>query len=94
MEEHFSMVWLDQTNGIQGIYGLLRDKPENPQPMALLFMKNKGWTLDKTQEWLSSHPQYAQTQTLQPEPEPPRPFGEAIIDSTEPLPWTSYLPLG
>jgi hypothetical protein len=92
MEEHFSMVWLDQANGIQGIYGLLREKPENPQPMALLFMKNKGWTLNKTEEWLNSHPQYAQItqEPLQPqpipEPEQPKPLGEAIIASSEPLP--------
>jgi hypothetical protein len=88
MEEHFQTVWIDQTNGIQGIYGLLREKPENPQPMALLFMKNNGWTLDKTEEWLSSHPQYAQTQPPQPqpEPEPPKPLGEAIIAPSEPLP--------
>jgi hypothetical protein len=93
MEEHYSTAWIDQTNGIQGIYGLLREKPENPQPMALLFMKNKGWTLEKMEEWLSSHPQYAQTQTepppleqTQPETENPKPLGEAIITSSEPQP--------
>ncbi|PVX27040.1 MAG: hypothetical protein CW716_04395, partial [Candidatus Bathyarchaeum sp.] len=86
MEEHFSIVWLDQANGIQGIYGLLRAKPENPQPMALLFMKNKGWTLDKTEEWLSSHPNYTQIIEPQLQPEPPKPLGEAIIASSEPLP--------
>jgi len=95
LEEHFSTTWIDQTNGIQGIYGLLREKPENLQPMALLFMKNKGWTLDKMEEWLSSHPQYAQTQTEtptmlgaqnNPETETPKPLGEAIITSSEPLP--------
>jgi hypothetical protein len=87
LKEHFSSVWLDQTNGIQGIYGLLRDKPENPQPMVLLFMKDKGWTLTKMEEWLASHPQYAQTtEPTQPEPESPKPLGEAIITSSEPLP--------
>ena len=86
MEEHFSMVWLDQTNGIQAIYGLLREKPENPQPMALLFMKNKGWTTKKMEDWLSNHPQYVQTPQTQLEPEAPKPLGEAIIASTEPLP--------
>jgi hypothetical protein len=86
MEEHFQTVWLDQTNGIQGIYGLLREKPESPQLMALLFMKNAGWTLDKAEEWLSNHPQYTQAQPPQPqlEPEPPKPLSEAIIASTEP----------
>jgi hypothetical protein len=93
LEEHYSTAWIDQTNGIQGIYGLLREKPENPQPMALLFMKNKGWTLDKMEDWLSSHPQYAQTQTEQhpteqthPETETPKPLGEAIITPSELLP--------
>jgi hypothetical protein len=86
MKEHFQTVWIDHTNGIQGMYGLLREKPENPQLMALLFMKNKGWTLDKAEEWLSSHPQYTQPQPPkpQPEPEPPKPLGEAIIAPTEP----------
>jgi hypothetical protein len=95
LQEHFSTVWIDQTNGIQGIYGLLREKPENPQPMALLFMKNKGWTLDKMEEWLSSYPQYAQTQTEPPpmlgnqnppKTETPKPLGEAILTPSEPLP--------
>jgi hypothetical protein len=92
MKEHFSSVWIDQTNGIQGIYGLLREKPENPQPMALLFMKDKGWTVDKMEEWLSTHPQYAQT-TEQPQPEtvPPKPLGEAIIASSVPQP-TDLIP--
>jgi hypothetical protein len=87
MEEHFQTVWIDQTNGIQGIYGLLREKPENPQPMALLFMKTKGWTIQKVEDWLSSHPQYTQIiEQPQPEPEPIKPLGEAIIASTEPYP--------
>ena len=95
LEEHFSTAWIDQTNGIQGIYGLLREKPENPQPMALLFMKDKGWTIEKVEAWLGSHPQYAQTPTEQPtmlgvqnppKTETPKPLGEAIIDSSEPLP--------
>ncbi|MCW4016821.1 MAG: hypothetical protein NWF06_10660 [Candidatus Bathyarchaeota archaeon] len=93
MEEHFSTVWIDQTNGIQAIYGLLRDKPENPQPMALLFMKDKGWTLEKVKEWVSTHPQYVQKQTQTPpvkspqpetEPEVPKPLEEAIITPSEP----------
>jgi hypothetical protein len=93
LQEHYSTAWIDQTNGIQGIYGLLREKPENPQPMALLFMKNKGWTLDKMEEWLSSHPQYVQTRTepppleqTHPETENPKPLEEAIITSSESLP--------
>jgi hypothetical protein len=87
MTEHFSSVWIDQTNGIQGIYGLLRDKPESPQPMALLFMKDKGWTPEKVEDWLSSHPQYSQTaEPPQPETASPKPLGEAIIASSEPLP--------
>ena len=98
MQEHFSTVWIDQTNGIQGIYGLLREKPENPQPMALLFMKDKGWTTEKVEEWLTNHPQYTQTQPEtpppelpQPEPPPPKPLKEAIIAPTEPQP-TNMIP--
>ena len=92
LEEHFSTVWIDQTNGIQGIYGLLREKPENPQPMTLLFMKDKGWTLEKMEEWLGSHQQYIQTteplplEPPKPEPELPKPLEEAIIAPSEPLP--------
>jgi hypothetical protein len=55
--------------------------------MALLFMKDKGWTLAKMEEWLGSHPQY--TQTIEPpqaETLPPKPLGEAIITPSEPLP--------
>jgi hypothetical protein len=86
--EHFSTVWIDQTNGIQGIYGLLREKPDNPQLMALLFMNDKGWTPEKMEEWLNGHPQYSQTKTEppKPEPEPPQPLEEAIIEPTEPQP--------
>jgi hypothetical protein len=87
MKEHFSSVWIDQTNGIQGIYGLLNEKPENPQPMALLFMKDKGWTTEKIEDWLSTHPQYVQpAEPTQPEIVPLKPLGEAIIASSEPLP--------
>jgi len=58
LEERFKSVWVDQTNGIQGLYGYLREKPDSPQPMALLFMKANGWTLEKVQRWLWDHPQY------------------------------------
>jgi len=58
LEERFSKVWVDQTNGVQGLYGYLREKPDSPQPMALLFMKANGWTLEKMQSWLTDHPQY------------------------------------
>jgi hypothetical protein len=58
LEERFSSVWVDQTNGIQGLYGYLREKQETLQPMALLFMKANNWTLEKMQGWLRDHPQY------------------------------------
>jgi hypothetical protein len=64
LEDRFSTVWTDQTNGIQGLYGHLREKPDSPKPMALLFMKAQGWTLEKIQDWLQTHQQYLkQTQT-------------------------------
>jgi hypothetical protein len=58
LEERFSTIWLDQTNGIQAIYGRLREDSESPQPMALLFMKASGWNIDKMREWLNNHSQY------------------------------------
>jgi len=58
LPEHFSTAWIDQTNGIQGIFGRLRKDPENSVPQALLFMKATGWTLEKMQDWLQNHPQY------------------------------------
>jgi len=95
LEEHFFTAWIDQTNGIQGIYGRLRENPENPQLMALLFMKAKGWTLEKVRNWLNDHPQYLrapselpatvgiqQTQQFGRR----KPLGEAIISSSEPSP--------
>jgi len=58
LEERFSTVWVDQTNGVQGLYGYLRERPDSPTPMALLFMKPNGWTLEKVQSWLRDHQQY------------------------------------
>ena len=58
LEERFNTIWVDQINGIQGVYGYLREQADQPQPMALLFMKANGWTLQKTAEWLRDHPQY------------------------------------
>jgi len=97
LEEHFSTAWIDQTNGIQGIYGRLREDPENPQLMALLFMKAKGWTPEKMRNWLNNHPQYLKApsepaaavgaQSVQPVEEKlgkRKPLGEAIIGSLEP----------
>lgn len=68
LEERFSTAWIDQTNGIQGIYGYLREHPNSLQPMALLFMKANGWTIEKMQEWLRDHPQYVRQ--VQPQPAP------------------------
>ncbi|UCE15447.1 MAG: hypothetical protein JSV12_06105 [Candidatus Bathyarchaeota archaeon] len=68
LEERFSTAWIDQTNGIQGIFGRLREDPENPQLMALLFMKTNDWTIEKVQKWLHDHPQYVRQ--IQPQPSP------------------------
>jgi len=97
LEERFSTAWIDQTNGIQGIYGRLREDPENPQLMAILFMKAKGWTPEKMRDWLNNHPQYLKApselatavgfQPVQPAGEElgkRKPLGEAIIGSSEP----------
>ena len=66
LEERFNSVWIDQTNGIQGLYGYLREKPDSPKPMALLFMKANGWTLEKVQSWLRDHQQYLRQSQPQP----------------------------
>jgi len=58
LEDRFSTVWIDKINGIQGIYGRLRDNTETPQPMALLFMRANGWGLEQIKTWLQDHPQY------------------------------------
>jgi hypothetical protein len=96
LQEHFSTAWIDQTNGIQGIYGRLSEDPENPQLMALLFMKAKGWNPEKMRDWLNNHPQYLKApselaavgiQPIQQAEEKlgkKKPLGEAIIGSSEP----------
>jgi len=98
LEERFSTVWLDQTNGIQAIYGRLREDSESPQPMALLFMKANGWTIDKMREWLNNHGQYVQ-QSAQPavavavqpaiptatQPQPAIPVVEAKVKEKKPV---------
>jgi len=66
LEERFGSVWIDQANGVQGLYGYLREKPDSPQPMALLFMKANEWTLGKVQSWLRDHPQYVRQSQPQP----------------------------
>jgi len=96
LEERFSTAWIDQTNGIQGIYGRLSEDPENPQLMALLFMKAKGWNPEKMRDWLNNHPQYMKAPSepaavgIQPIQQAEeklgkrKPLGEAIIGSSEP----------
>jgi len=66
LEERFSSFWVDQTNGVQGLYGYLREKSDSPQPMALLFMKANGWTLERVQSWLQDHTQYVRQALPQP----------------------------
>jgi len=76
LEDHFSSVWVDRFNGVQGIYGRLRDAPENPQPMALLFMKSHNWDMDRVKAWIQEHPQYVkppETPGIQTPPPPPLP---------------------
>jgi len=63
LPEHFRTVWIDQTAGIQGIHGLLRETPGEPQPYALLFFKQQGWTPERVDEWLRAHTQYTQSPT-------------------------------
>ncbi len=97
LEDRFSTAWIDKTNGIQGLYGLLREDPENPQLMALLFMRIQGWNLEKAQSWIKDHPEYvgASTpgteqftggiQTVQRGLMAEKASGEAVID---PEAWT------
>jgi len=73
LEDRFSTTWIDRVNGVQAIYGRLRENPEISQPMALLFMKANGWTLQGIQTWLHDHPQYAEPSAagVQASPTPP-----------------------
>ena len=64
LPEHFSVGWIDSVNGIQAIFGRKRERPEQTQPMALLFMKAKGWNLETVQKWFEEHPQYKITSPL------------------------------
>jgi len=59
LPEHFQATWVDKTSGVQGIFGLLRESPRQPQLCALLFFKSNGWTSERVDEWLRAHPQYA-----------------------------------
>jgi hypothetical protein len=81
LEERFSTAWLDLENGIQAIHGRLREEPENPQPMALLFMKAKGWTLEKMHGWLQDHSQYLR----QSQPAAAAPAGIQSASPTPPI---------
>jgi len=91
LEERFSTVWVDQTNGIQGVYGYLRENPESPQPVALLFLKANGWDMSKVREWLERHTQYARQSQPQPAPtlfgsQKRHPITEAILPAQTPPP--------
>ncbi|RLI20126.1 hypothetical protein DRO54_06960, partial [Candidatus Bathyarchaeota archaeon] len=70
--EHFSIGWIDSINGIKAIFARERENPESIQPIALLFMKSHGWTLESIQKWLNEHPQYLSQNS-------------AKLDQTEPL---------
>ena len=85
LEERFSTVWIDQTNGIQGLYGYLREKLDSPQPMALLFMKANGWTLEKVQSWLRDHLQYVRQSQ-------PQPVSTSAVESRKPAFAEAILP--
>jgi len=90
LEERFSTVWVDQTNGVQGVYGYLREQSDSLQPMALLFLKANGWDMTKVREWLDRHPQYVRQTQPQPVPIPlgsqpkRQPLTEAILPSQTP----------
>jgi hypothetical protein len=85
LEERFNSVWIDQTNGLQGLYGYLREKSDSPQPMALLFMKANGWTLEKVQSWLRDHPQYVRQSQ-------PHPVSTSTIEQRKPAFVEAILP--
>jgi len=79
LEDRFSTVWIDRFNGVQGIYGRLRDAPENPQPMALLFMKVNNWDTDRVKLWVQEHPQYLKG----PEEAPPAVYPHLQIEALQ-----------
>jgi len=89
LEERFSTVWVDQTNGVQGVYGYLREQTDSPQPMALLFLKANGWDMAKVREWLERHPQYVRQSQPQPSStllgfQKKQPLTEAILPPQTP----------
>ncbi len=67
LPDRFSTLWVDRINGVQGIYGRLRDASENPQPMALLFMRANGWDMARMEAWLKEHPQYVRGLGTEPQ---------------------------
>jgi len=96
LEDRFSTVWVDQTNGVQGVYGYLREQVDSPQPMALLFLKANGWDMAKVREWLERHPQYVRQSQPQPVPtlfgsQKRQPLTEALLPSQTPPSASSHI---
>jgi hypothetical protein len=50
----FRTIWINQKEGIKAVIG----KPKNKHQMEIvsyLFMKSKGWTLEKAKQWFKKH---------------------------------------
>lgn len=58
LQEHFLTIWINQSAGIAGLYGRLREHPDTSELVALLFMRVNGWNTEKVEDWLSWHTQY------------------------------------
>jgi hypothetical protein len=56
--ERFSAHWIDEQNGIQGLYGRSIHAPESQTIVALLFMRKNGWNREKIDAWFAEHPEY------------------------------------
>ena len=63
LAEHFSVLWLDQTNGILALMAKTRADPSMERCQSILFLSSK-WQPNTVADWLGSHPDYQQSAGL------------------------------
>jgi len=59
VQERFSLSWVDEKQGVQGIFGITDNLQE--QIFELLFFRKNGWTMKKVREWLVKNPKFFST---------------------------------
>jgi len=47
-------IWISEEEGIKAVIGKKKDS-ETTEVISYIFMKEKGWTLDKAKQWLKEH---------------------------------------